>query len=55
MNWIRILNNIKSAHMYIFLAVCAVHKVWRSRMRLRIRKKACKSAALSLIELNLLF
>jgi len=49
MNWIGVLDNIKSAHKFC-LAICAVHKVWQSRMRLRIRggsayeavhKKAC--------------
>jgi len=42
MNWIGVLNNIKSAHKF-FLAICAVHKVRRSRMRLRIRGGAKKS------------
>jgi len=49
MNWIGILNNIKSAHKF-FLAICAVHKVWRSRMRLRIRGGALKKACMPCIK-----
>jgi len=37
MNWIGVLNNIKSAHKFFLAILCAVHKVRRSRMRLRIR------------------